>query len=148
MKKILTKKPTLSSHNYLSKKDARAFALVSWFVIFVRLWQTMCSISDKAIGLLLKFFSAFLKLLGVLRSSVLVRDIAAQAPATVYILKKYLESDTRSFLEYVMCPSCFSLYKYDNCFCEDETGDKVPIRCTFVEFPMHPQVAYHAMPHF
>lgn len=35
------------------KENTEVSALVHWIVIFVRLWQAMYSISDKAIGLLL-----------------------------------------------------------------------------------------------
>ena len=39
-----------------SKKDEQVYTLVRWFVIFIRLWQIMFSISDTAIKILLSCF--------------------------------------------------------------------------------------------
>lgn len=100
----------------------------------------MFSISDKAIGLLLKFIFTLFKVLGILVSSNVVKSIAAQMPGSLYLLKNYnLESKEQQFISYVTCPSCYSLYKYNDCLGVDETGDLSPKRCTFVKFPDHPQ---------
>lgn len=121
------------------KKDEQSYTLVRWFIIFVRLWQIMFNISDAAIKLLLKFVSTFFKLLATLTSLALIKNIASQLPPTLYLLRKYLQSDKQSFVKYTICPSCFSLYEYADCISEDETGEQTPKRCTYIQFPNHPQ---------
>ena len=69
----------------------------------------------------------------------MIINIASQLPATLYLLKKYLQSDQQSFVKYTICPSCFSLYSYADCIGKDENGDETPKRCTYVRFPNHPQ---------
>ena len=45
-----------------------------------------------------------------------------------------MKSEQREFIPYVVCPSCFSLYKRSECFERDESGGIVPKRCSFVKF--------------
>lgn len=40
---------------------------------------------------------------------------------------------------FVVCPACYSLYKFEECFCIDGTGQTIPKKCTQVLFPNHPQ---------
>lgn len=99
----------------------------------------MFCIPDTAIALLLKFMAAFFKLLANLISSDILTALVAHLHGSIYLLKKYLGSKKQPFVSYTVCPSCFSLYDYEDCFTENEIGDKVPQRCTFVPFPNHPQ---------
>ena len=92
--------------------------------------------------MLLQFIAAFFQLLGSLTSIPLLIAVAAALPATLYLLKKYLSYDTESFLKYTVCPSCFSLYKIDDCFVEDESGERIPKKCAHIKFPRHPQRNY------
>ena len=91
-------------------------------VIFIRLWQALYTISDAAVELFLKFFAAFLRLLASLIRVPPLGKVAANVPGTLYLLK-YLESDTDSFTSYVVCPTCFTLYKFENCFTVNEMGE-------------------------
>lgn len=76
------------------QRNEQAHSLIRWLVIFFCLWQTMFTISDTAVGFVLKFIAAFFQLLATLTSSPLVIAVAAGMPATLYLLKKYVESDT------------------------------------------------------
>ena len=116
--------------------------LVRWMVIFIRLWQALFTISDAAVGLLLKFLVAFFQLLASLTRAPLLGELATSIPGTLYLLKKYLQSDTETFTSYVVCPACFTLYKFEDCFCINDMGEKVPKRCPHVQFPNHPQRSY------
>lgn len=69
----------------------------------------------------------------------LVIAVAAGMHATLYLLKKYVECDTNSFTSFVVCPACYSLYKFEDCICIYGTGQTIPKKCTRVLFPNHPQ---------
>lgn len=60
-------------------------------------------------------------------------------PSSSYLLQKYLMLKGEEFESYVICPACFSLYVLDECFEIDSSGERVPKRCSFVQFPNHPQ---------
>ena len=113
-------------------------------MIFIRLWQALFTISDAAIELLLKFLSAFLQVLASLIHGPLLRELVAFIPGTLYRLNKYLDSDTTRglFTSYVVCPACFTLYMLEDCFSVNEVGERVPKKCSHVQYPNHPQRSY------
>lgn len=121
-------------------KNEQCHSLIRWFVVFICMWQTMFTISDVAVTLLLKFLAAFFQLMASLTSTPLFVALAAGMPATMYLMRKYLKSDSESITKYVVCPSCFSLYQFERCFHEDSMGEKLPKKCWFVKFPNHPQL--------
>lgn len=90
------------------ERNEQAHSLICWLVIFFCLWQMMFSISDTAVGFVLKFIAAFFQLLAIytLTSSPLIIAVAAGMPATLYLLKRYVECDTNSFTSFVVCPAC------------------------------------------
>ena len=45
------------------------------------------------------------------------------------------------FLKFVVCPSCHSIYNFDECF-NIVAGKKVPKKCCKVSFPNHPYASY------
>lgn len=118
--------------------DTQSFSLMRWLVIFICMWQSVYNISSNAIQVLLKFLSVFFKILGGL-STGLAGSIASLMPSSTYLLQKYLMLREEEFVSFVICPSCFSLYVLDDCFEVDSLGDRVPRRCSFVQFPEHPQ---------
>lgn len=69
----------------------------------------------------------------------------ANMPDTLYLLNKYLESDTsrESFTSYVVCPTRFTLYKLEDCFSVNEMGEKVPKKCSHVQYPNYLQQSHH-----
>ena len=134
--------PSLNSPPPVCEANNQAQILVRWMVIFIRLWQALFTISDAAVGLLLKFMVAFFRLLASLLHIPLLVELAAGIPGTLYLLKKYLQSGTESFTSYVVCPKCFTLYHIEDCFYVYEGGDKIPKKCSNVQFPNHPQRSY------
>ena len=134
--------PTGNSPPTLRETNKQVYSLVRWVTIFVCLWQALFTISDAAVELLLKFITTFLRLLASLIRVSLLSELVANMPGILYLLKKYLESDTESFTNYVVCPTCFTLYKLEDCFSLNEMGEKVPKRCSHVQFPNHPQRSY------
>jgi hypothetical protein len=68
---------SMSSTPPLRETNQKVYSLVRWFVIFIRLWQALFTISDAAIELLLKFLSAFLQVLASLIHVPLLRELVA-----------------------------------------------------------------------
>lgn len=99
----------------------------------------MFTISDSALDILLKFLAAFIRLLAENTSSAFIAGIATVMPASIYMLRKFLGSERDNFRQYVLCPSCSSIYLRDEGFYKDSTGAKSPKRCKYVRFPNHPQ---------
>ena len=122
-----------------AEKNIQASSLIRWFVVFICLWQSVFTVSETAVGMLLQFFATFFQLLASLTSIPLLIAIAAGIPSSLYLLKKYVESDADCFIKYIVCPSCFSIYKLEHCFFENEFGEKLPKKCSHIQYPMHPQ---------
>ena len=113
--------------------DVECHTVVWWVVVFVSLFQTIHSISDKAISWLLKFIHALLKYCG--QFSVKLECIARYMPGSLHRRDRYLEEQLYStkFQHYIVCPLCHSLYTYDECVVK--TGINVaPKVCSLTRF--------------
>ncbi len=119
-----------------------AFAAVKWFVIFICMWQSLFAVSDAAVQALLTFVAAFTKLLADHTTSAFLVSLAAFIPTSLHMLRKYIQTNRDNFTKYVVCPACFSIYLIEDCFLIDQTGEKVPKRCTFIRFPNHTRAYY------
>lgn len=122
-----------------SNQNVEVKSLVDWFVIFLCLWQTMFTIPTNAINLFLKFISLFLKVVkeNSTTMSDVLKSVTDSFPRSVHMLHKYLNSEQNNIVRYVVCPSCYSLYKLEDCFQVDESGERAPKRCTYTAFPNH-----------
>ena len=109
-------------------------------ILFICLWQSAFKISDAAIEILLKFHASLVKVLAGTAS--IVTSFALRIPSSVYLLWKYSKHENcEKFIEYVVCPSCFSLYNIENCL-QHINGEQVPKWCSHVKYPNHPVSAY------
>ena len=115
--------------------------LTRGIVIIVTLWQSVFKISDAALEAILKLISALLKLLAGSASTVITL-LASSMPSSIYMLRKHSKhEECEKFMEYVVCPSCYSLYKFENCL-ENINGSDVPKTCSYIKFPHHPLPSY------
>ena len=95
------------------------------------LFQTLTSISEKAIAWLLLFLHALLKYCGKFSNQ--IQQIATALPHSPYLRDKYLSYDLASISKHVVCPSCHSLYSYDECLLK--TGSRVSSKqCSHVSY--------------
>ena len=46
------------------------------------------------------------------------------------------------FLEYVVCPACFTLYKLEECKTKLSNFEILPKTCSYIKFPRHPILKY------
>ena len=124
--------PTLIDNN----ADMRVNSLLTWFIIFLSLWQSAFTIPDKALEALLKFIKIFFTFLASQAS--LLPDISTRIPSSLHLLRKYSNSQEDCFVKYVTCPSCYSIYPFETCFHINELRERVPKNCSYKHFPNHP----------
>ena len=79
------------------------------------MFETLHTVSSRAIAWLLRFFGVLLMFLG--HYSTEVANIARAFPSTLHRRSQYLcdKVSPPSVTQYVVCPTCLSLYIYDRC---------------------------------
>lgn len=131
------------------QQTAQTKSLIEWFVIFLSVWQTVFSIPANAMNLLLKFIHIFLTVIANHYAKNSIKVITESLPRSLFTLQKHLNIEQDNIIKYTVCPSCYSLYKIEDCFQEDDSGEKIPKRCNFISFPNHSQNqtgGYHVSP--
>ena len=117
---------------FLQHKHNIIFA--TWLCIYLAVWQYTFGITDTSLELLLKFLKSFI---GALTEKYpALGSLAAAVPASLYLLHKMLGTNEETFLKYVICIKCKSLYKFENCF-ERIRGVNESKRCNHVANPNH-----------
>lgn len=122
------------------QQTAQTKSLIGWFVIFLSVWQTVFSIPANAMNLLLKFIHIFLTVIANHYAKNSIKVITESLPRSLFTLQKHLNIEQDNIIKYTVCPSCYSLYKIEDCFQEDDSGEKIPKRCNFISFPNHSQL--------
>jgi len=101
-------------------------AVVWWIVAFTCIFETLHSLSSRAVTWLLKFFGAVFSLLG--NFSQPIARMARVFPSTLHRRAQYLHEKIflPSVSRYVVCPACLSLYDYEHCL--QKRGMRVHIK--------------------
>ena len=108
-------------------------------VFFLLLWQSMYRISNAAITALLRFFNVFGRMIGAFTSHRV--NSMESVPLSADTAHQYLWScKDKSFVTYVVCPACNSIYDYEDSFISVGTA-KESKRCIHVPYPNHPHVS-------
>ena len=63
-----------------------------------------------------------------------IAALLAVFPSSLYMLKKKLNFSKDPFEKYVICPSCCSLYIFEECLETDRSGQKTPKTCNHIAF--------------
>ena len=85
-------------------------------VFFLLLWQSVYRVSNAAITSLLKFFTLFVHSIGLVYVGLSVEYVLENIPSNIDAAHLYLwQCKDQSFVTYVVCPSCDSIYPYDDC---------------------------------
>ena len=116
-------------------------AIIWWVVAFSCVFQTLHSLSSRAVAWLLNFLGALLSFLGLYSND--IAKIALAFPSTLYRRSQYLQGKifVASVCNYVVCPACLNLFKYEHCLekratqtaikscsqCERQARKKVPL---------------------
>ena len=101
-------------------------AVIWWVVAFSCVFQTLHSLSSRAVSWLLKFLGTLLAFLGLYSTE--IAGIALAFPSTLHKRSKFLEKilPVVSICHYVVCPSCLNLSKYEHCL--ENRGNHILIK--------------------
>lgn len=97
----------------------------------------MFKVSKNAIDCLLRFLKYFLKILGNAFQSEKLIEVSDEVPLSLRALHKSLDS----FINYVVCPSCHSIYQYVDCISYGLNRSKES-NCSHIAFPNHPRPSF------
>ena len=102
-------------------------ALVVWLVYLIAALQRKHYIPNIAVALLLKILSVVFSILSRMHPQ--LSDIKELLPTTMYSFRSFLDTKSCSFVRYVVCVKCHTLYSYKDCI--DQCGTRVLINtCT------------------
>ena len=99
-----------------SKISANIHSLFYQLFGFLVLRQLAFNVSNAAISALLKFIKYFILLLGRALILIVILSISAnELPISREVIVQLLNSNKKIYTEYVVCPSCDSLYQLKDC---------------------------------
>ena len=106
---------------------------LSYFLLF---FQLCYHVSDRGIQHILNLLSSLFCYISTISGKTL--QLAADFPNTLYSVKK--QFNVKLLKKYCVCPSCHSIY--DNIEIEEISGNTISRKCSYIEFPSHPQRAH------
>ena len=89
---------------------------------------------------MLKFLKYFILILGKTFQSHSIEEFSKQIPNTTNVAYACTGIVCNTFIEYVVCPSCHSVYEYRDCI-EIVHGEKQSKICSHIFFPKHPHLS-------
>lgn len=124
-----------SGRDYVSTNGGKFWPLINWFVVFLSSWATGFNISTTSLAVFLRFFSRFLEACSMIVPA--LTPIVRLFPKTVYMFNKARKSEHVTFKKFVVCPTCHSLYDFQDCVKRDARGRETSKDCIFSRFPNH-----------
>ena len=101
----------------------------------------MYNISDAAISKLFKFCNIIFAIASTLCGIPQLQEISNAIPCTLYAAKRLIGLEKDKFTKYIVCPMCDKLYTQEQACVETSRGRKKSAKCTYVQYPRHPQRA-------
>lgn len=108
------------------------------FLFFLFYWQSVFKVSNIAFTSLLCFLKYFFGVLGRAFTSTPLLDFSKHVPMTFKDALSRSGISCSEFIEYVVCPSCHSVYEFEDCY-EHVAGELRTRYCHHVAYPNHPQ---------
>ena len=90
----------------------------------------------------MRFFKYFILIVSNTFQSPLLEDLSRQLPQSLKDAYSCTGVASNDFMEYVVCPSCHSVYEYDDCI-QIVGPEKVSKCCCHVSYPNHSQHSRH-----
>ena len=100
------------------------------------MWRLLFQISDSAIKAITLIIKRSLSLLSRRLNFVELYDACDGVPKSYTGLLKFVNLESNKLNVFVVCPSCSSIYNYDQCLI-NRSGQKVLLKCRSVAFPNH-----------
>ena len=113
-----------------STDDSEESTLLTWLILFLVRLQAKFYLPEAAMNCLLKFLYIFFSIVGR-NSSFVMKNF----PASTFLLKKYIKSK-ETFVRYVVCRQCYSVYEYNQCV--DSGSSLLSKTCTY-----RPHTTFH-----
>ncbi|XP_068678691.1 uncharacterized protein [Montipora foliosa] len=130
------------NESVLSKKSSLlSTSLIKLVIIFIMTWKIMHNLPDAAVSTLFCFLKRLLELFSRLLHCSKLKLISDLLPKSLYMVRNFLGVNRDDFEKFIVCPKCSSCYKPEECVRTLVNGRKKGERCSFVEFPRHPQRA-------
>jgi len=148
---LVTSQDLIEDNDWLSESDDdqdmnhSAFTTTStqlrYLLSFIVIWQFAYTISNAAVTNLLRFLKFFLLFIGHLFQCKQISEMGSEIPLTLKFLGRLLNLQEDDLTNYVVCPSCDSVYEYNDCFERKANGDLESKCCRHVQFPNHPHMS-------
>jgi len=110
-------------------------------LIFLATWQYAFKISNNAMTNLLCFLKFFVKSIGIAFGNDKIKTNSDSVPSNFNALHKCLHSFENDFISYVVCPTCSSVYEYNDCVVTRANGIKESKDCSHISYPNHPHLS-------
>ena len=130
-----TPDPTLEARQ-TDQAPNEAFRLLRVLIVMLAKWSYKYSIAQNAFNSLLKLIGLFFSALYCLFPS--LSPVLSLFPVSTYAFKMALSINENNFIQYVVCPSCYMLYDFKECFDHRQK----PKTCSYVQFPEHRMQAF------
>lgn len=115
-----------------------AFTMAKILTVMIAKWSYRFNVTASALDALLKLLKLFFSLLSAFSS--FIQSLVSYLPSSFYTLKHFLKVNENGFCRFVVCPSCHTLYNFEDCF--DISGSqKKPRVCGHIAFPDHPHIS-------
>ena len=108
------------------------------YTAFLLMFQTVFRISDRAMNILFSFLCTFLKMIGKCLSSDVLTSFSSRMASNLRQARTQA-GGRQTFVQYVCCPKCCSIYPKEQCVLKDRKGNISSASCSHVRFPAHPQ---------
>ena len=106
-------------------------------VFFLLLWKSIFHISNNALSVLLKFLKYIIWVFGNAFTDSRLHNIASKLPSSSNAAYQFLQIPDDSFIKYVVCPRCDSIYEFKDCIIT-LSRSKQGKNCWHVPYPNHP----------
>lgn len=103
------------------------------------MFQALFHLSDTALNTLMAFFQMFFRSLSNTFQN-LPESFISKLPHTIISARKITGQGAKSiFRKYVCCPTCHSIFNWEECIIKLPNGQQDSKSCPFIQFPSHPQ---------
>jgi len=102
------------------------------------MWQAVFNVTEMALVALLKFFKYPFKMISLMYRASQITLLSDQIPCMVKRAEKLLKINERKIINYIVCPKCHSIYKYEDCVIKRANGMVEAKLCRYVKYPDHP----------
>ena len=127
------------TEDYTNNANSGLNKMISLTVKFLLIFRVAYNIPDHGILLLLKFLKFLIaKIVGIYENPVVNNSV--NIPLSIHGCYSLLGLKETPFRQYTVCPTCHLLYNSESLLSLHRRAEE--IKCSFVEFPNHPQARY------